>query len=60
MIGAGDAFLAGLLWGLLEREVELATQAGVTLAALKCGIRGDLARFGPEELERTSARAAGG
>jgi 2-dehydro-3-deoxygluconokinase len=50
--GAGDAFLAGLLWGLLERDLELGLKAGVTLAALKCSIRGDLARFGRDELER--------
>jgi 2-dehydro-3-deoxygluconokinase len=50
--GAGDAFVAGLLWGLLERDLEVATKAGVTLAALKCTIRGDFARFSRGELER--------
>jgi 2-dehydro-3-deoxygluconokinase len=50
--GAGDAFMAGLLWGLLERDLELGLEAGVTLAALKCSIRGDVARFGRDELER--------
>src|SRR3954454_10150635 len=50
--GAGDAFVAGLLWGLIERDLELALRAGVTLAALKCSIRGDLAPFGRDELER--------
>src|SRR4051794_2883869 len=51
--GAGDAFVAGLLFGLLiEDDLERALKMGTTLAALKCSIRGDLARFNRDELER--------
>jgi 2-dehydro-3-deoxygluconokinase len=40
-IGAGDAFLAGLLWGLEARDVDEALRAGALAAALKCTMRGD-------------------
>src|SRR4051794_9375304 len=55
--GAGDAFMAGLLWGLLEHDLERALAAAATLAALKCSIRGDLARFGRDELEHAIGAA---
>jgi 2-dehydro-3-deoxygluconokinase len=40
-IGAGDAFMAGLLWGLETRGVGEALRAGVVAASLKCTMRGD-------------------
>ena len=57
--GAGDAFTAGLLWGLLQGPLQgpldaslaRALKSGAALAALKCSVRGDLARFTPAELE---------
>ena len=49
--GAGDAFTAGLLWGLLDGGLDQALKAGAALAALKCSVRGDLARFTRAELE---------
>jgi 2-dehydro-3-deoxygluconokinase len=49
--GAGDAFLAGLLWALWDDEDHaVAMRAAAMLAALNCTIRGDLARFSAEEL----------
>lgn len=49
--GMGDAFVAGLLWGLLRDDLALALRAGVTLAALKATMAGDLIRLDPGELE---------
>jgi 2-dehydro-3-deoxygluconokinase len=44
--GGGDAFMAGLLWGLVEdAPLDDALQRGAALAALKCTVRGDFARF---------------
>lgn len=48
--GAGDAFMAGLLWGLLSGDLVHALRAGAALAALKCSVRGDQARFSAAEL----------
>lgn len=50
--GIGDALVAGVLWGLLAADAELALRAGVELAALKATLRGDLLRIEPGELER--------
>lgn len=41
-IGAGDAFAAGLLWGLVENQLPLGLQRGVVMAALSMTVRGDL------------------
>jgi 2-dehydro-3-deoxygluconokinase len=41
-VGAGDAFVAGLLWGLEEHGGSEALRAGALAAALKCTMRGDL------------------
>jgi len=49
--GAGDAFTAGLLWGLLNGDLAHALRAGAALAALKCTVQGDQARFSKRELE---------
>jgi 2-dehydro-3-deoxygluconokinase len=50
-IGAGDAFAAGLLWGLLaEESMHCGLQRGAAMAALKMTLRGDLFRLGPEEV----------
>jgi 2-dehydro-3-deoxygluconokinase len=51
--GAGDAFTAGLLWGLLQGDPAIAVRAGNALAALKCSVPGDFAQFTPAELVRT-------
>jgi 2-dehydro-3-deoxygluconokinase len=50
-IGAGDAFLAGLLWGLLEGGgLERALRYGCALGALACTVAGDQALFTPAEV----------
>lgn len=41
-IGAGDAFAAGLLWGLMENALPLGLRRGVAMAALSMTVRGDL------------------
>jgi 2-dehydro-3-deoxygluconokinase len=41
-IGAGDAFAAGLLWGLVENTLPLGLRRGVVMAALSMTVRGDL------------------
>jgi 2-dehydro-3-deoxygluconokinase len=48
--GAGDAFTAGFLWGLLDGDIETAARAGAALAALKCTVHGDFARFTADEV----------
>jgi 2-dehydro-3-deoxygluconokinase len=51
-IGAGDAFAAGVLWGLLaESSLESGLARGAVMAALKMTVRGDLYRLGAEEVE---------
>lgn len=49
--GMGDAFVAGLLWGLLrDGDLPSAMRAGATLAALKATVAGDVSRTGEAEL----------
>src|SRR5262245_52314679 len=51
-VGAGDAFAAGFLYGLLtRRDVQYAQDCGTALAALKCTIWGDVAIVRPGELD---------
>ena len=50
-IGAGDAFCAGLLYGLLTAGVERGLELGGAMAAAKQAIPGDAPLVGPEELE---------
>lgn len=54
--GAGDAFTAGLLWGLLEGDLDAAVRAGAALGALKCTVPGDFARFTADEVRAVDAR----
>ena len=58
--GAGDAFCAGLLWGLLHgRDLAECLRCAVTLAALKCTVSGDHSRTTAEELALALAGAGG-
>jgi sugar/nucleoside kinase (ribokinase family) len=58
--GIGDAFLAGLIWGLLDSGVASdALRAGAALAALKSTIAGDFARFASQELVMAIAAPTG-
>ncbi len=61
-IGAGDAFVAGMLDGWLERDVEAGLARGVALASLALGERGDQVTTNRAEMERVmnSATSVGG
>lgn len=51
-IGAGDAFVGGLLWGLEARDVSEALRAGELAAAPKCTLRGDYLLITASEFEQ--------
>jgi 2-dehydro-3-deoxygluconokinase len=51
-LGAGDAFAAGLLHGLLDGDLELGLRRGVALGARAVTLRGDHVRLGARELDR--------
>jgi 2-dehydro-3-deoxygluconokinase len=55
-VGAGDAFAAGLIWGLIDGSLELGVERGLAMSALKMGLRGDLFRFGAAEVRALLAR----
>lgn len=58
-LGIGDAFVAGLLHGLLaERPLAVALEEGAALAALKATVAGDLSVASAEDLEAVVARQA--
>jgi 2-dehydro-3-deoxygluconokinase len=44
-VGAGDAFVAGLVWGLLEGSLDLGLERGLAMSALKMTLHGDLFRL---------------
>lgn len=44
-VGAGDAFAAGLIWGLLDGSIELGLERGLAMSALQMTLRGDLFRL---------------
>ena len=51
-IGAGDAFAAGVLHGiLLDRDLDWTVRAGLALTALKHSLPGDASLFGPRDLD---------
>jgi 2-dehydro-3-deoxygluconokinase len=55
-IGAGDAFAAGVLWGLLtESSLQSGLERGAAMAALKMTLRGDHYRLGAEEVDALRA-----
>ena len=51
-IGAGDAFAAGVLLGLLDADLAGGVATGVAMSALKLGIFGDQLTIGRDEVER--------
>jgi 2-dehydro-3-deoxygluconokinase len=55
-VGAGDAFAAGLIWGLLDGSLELGLERGLAMSALKMTLRGDLFRLDAAEVEALLAR----
>jgi 2-dehydro-3-deoxygluconokinase len=57
-IGAGDAYVAGYLWAMLQgRDIQEAVDTGATVAALKCSIWGDIALI--TERDVNDARSGG-
>jgi 2-dehydro-3-deoxygluconokinase len=50
-LGAGDAFAAGLIHGLLDGDARKALDYGTALGALKHSIPGDFPVFAPAEVE---------
>lgn len=50
-IGAGDAFAAGVILGLLDDDLPGGVATGTAMAALVLGLEGDLFRFGPADVE---------
>ena len=50
-VGAGDAFVAGLIWGLGEGSLELGLERGLAMSALKMTLHGDLFRFGAGDVD---------
>ena len=51
-IGAGDAWVAGFLWGSLSgRPIQEAVDAGAAVAALKCSTWGDIALIDRNDVE---------
>ena len=44
-VGAGDAFVAGLIWGLRDGSIELGLERGLAMSALKMTLHGDLFRL---------------
>ena len=44
-VGAGDAFVAGLIWGLVDGSLELGLERGLAMSALKMTLHGDLFRL---------------
>jgi 2-dehydro-3-deoxygluconokinase len=51
-IGAGDAFAAGIIHGLLSgRDPDWTVRAGLALACLKHSLPGDASLFGPEDID---------
>ena len=44
-VGAGDAFDAGLIWGLRDGSIQLGLERGLAMSALKMTVRGDLFRL---------------
>ncbi len=50
-LGAGDAFAAGLIHGLLDGDAQKGLDYGVAVSALKHSILGDFALVTPDEVE---------
>jgi 2-dehydro-3-deoxygluconokinase len=55
-VGAGDAFTAGLIWGLSEGSLELGLERGLAMSALKMSLRGDLFRLDASDVTALIAR----
>jgi 2-dehydro-3-deoxygluconokinase len=58
-IGAGDSFVAGLIHGLLDGDLDLAIRLAAYAAAIGLATPGDINYFGPEDLAAFHANLAG-
>jgi 2-dehydro-3-deoxygluconokinase len=59
-VGRGDAFNAGVLYGLLAGDLALGLDYGVAMAALKLTMPGDLLIASKSEIDAVRARTGGG
>jgi len=59
-IGAGDSFVAGLIHGLLDGDLDLAIRLGAFAAAIGLATPGDINYLGPEDIVRFRADLVGG
>ncbi len=58
-IGAGDSFVAGLIHGLLDGDLDLAIRLAAYAAAVGLATPGDINYFGPEDLAAFRADMTG-
>ena len=58
-IGAGDSFVAGLIHGLLDDDLDLAIRLASYAAAVALATPGDINYFGPEDLAAFAADLTG-
>src|SRR4029077_21009007 len=59
-IGAGDSFVAGLIHGLLDGDLDLAIRLGAFASAIGLATPGDINYLGPEDIVRFRADTIGG
>jgi len=59
-IGAGDSFVAGLIHGLLDEDLDLAIRLGAFAAAMGLATPGDINFLAPEDVARFHADRIGG
>lgn len=60
-IGSGDAFVSGVLYGILaRRSLQSAVEFGDAACAVKCTVAGDLPEAGLDELSRIAAEHVAG
>jgi 2-dehydro-3-deoxygluconokinase len=59
-IGAGDSFVAGLIHGLLDGNLDLAIRLAAFAAAIGLATPGDINYLGPEDIVRFNAGTIGG
>jgi 2-dehydro-3-deoxygluconokinase len=59
-LGAGDGFMAGLIDGFLDNDIEAGLHRGTALAALVLNQHGDMVTATREDLERVMTNAGGG
>lgn len=54
-VGGGDAFAAGLLYGVINNDIALGLRYGTAMSALKLGVRGDCLTTDHETIRRLLA-----